>query len=197
MAWPEWIQLDHEFPEFMKIREERAAEKGDRLIITLPGAEAAALECARELSAYLAKRYPTVYAAHPSGSEHSQGGTAIEQIECKVRNKKWRIMQSYPDCNEAIDDPMTICGLLVPDDTYIMMEREDGHYYLSAGAGCTPGFWRMKDKMGYRLRDLHLSSDVPYFASKLMKSMERFFSKLAVDKPVGMCRTLTIAAVFR
>lgn len=70
-----------------------------------------------------------------------------------------------------------------------MMEREDGMYYLVGGAGLTPGFWRLKDKLGMQLKDVHMTSGVPYFKEKLQTGMERFFAKLPVDK-VRCFRTL-------
>lgn len=73
-------------------------------------------------------------------------------------------------------------GRIVQDDTYIMMERTDGNYYLVGGAGLTAGFWRLKDKIGMQLKDIHLSSAVPHFKEKLQTGMERFFAKLPVDK---------------
>lgn len=78
--------------------------------------------------------------------------------------------------------PKTVVGKIIQDDAYIMMEREDGLYYLCAGAGLTPGFWRLKDKLGMQLKDVHTSSAVPYFKEKLQTGMERFFAKLPVDK---------------
>lgn len=76
-------------------------------------------------------------------------------------------------------------GRIVQDDTYIMMERTDGNYYLVGGAGLTAGFWRLKDKIGMQLKDIHLSSAVPHFKEKLQTGMERFFAKLPVDKVSG------------
>ena len=184
MPWLEWIQLDRDFETYMRVRERRVMEKASDLVITLPEARDAALECALELSSFVAKRYPEIYVCLPAGSHLSRGGQDVQSIRCKVRSKTWYLQPSDIGSNTRLDDPMTVCGLLIQDDSFIMMERSDGHYYLCAAAALTPGFWRAKDKIGMRLRDLHISSDVPYFETKLMKSMERFFSKLAVDKPV-------------
>lgn len=202
MAWQEWIQLDRDFPSFMDDRQKRVDEKVQDLVLTLPSARESALEIALELSSYLAKRYPEIYVCHPPRSEHSDGGRGICQIECKLRQRKWTIQPI--DSTDATDDPMVVIGLIIQDDAYIMvrastpilivmtrtdivlhkMEREDGMYYLSGGAGLTPGFWRLKDKLGMQLKDVHISSDVPYFKEKLQTGMERFFAKLPVDKPV-------------
>jgi hypothetical protein len=137
------------------------------------------MQCALELSSYLPKRYPQIYKVYPPGSENSPGGIEIQEIECQLRHKRWRL-QGSGQC----DDPMTVCGLLIQDDCFMMMEKEDGHHYLMGGSATNPGFWRMKDKVGMRLRDLHLSSGVPHFKEKLQHPMEKAFSRMAVDKPV-------------
>ncbi|KAF8845616.1 hypothetical protein BDN67DRAFT_1006897 [Paxillus ammoniavirescens] len=60
----------------------------------------------------------------------------------------------------------------------------DGKYYFQAGSICTPGFWRMSDKIGMPLDEIHLSGNVPQFKEKLEMSMERFFKRMPLDKPV-------------
>lgn len=104
MQWPEWIQLDRQFPEFMAERERRADAQGSDLIFTLPEARQAALEVALELAAFLVKRYPELYNCCPSHSQHSVGGGDIQQIECKLRRRRWRLQPG--DGAESVDDPM-------------------------------------------------------------------------------------------
>jgi hypothetical protein len=38
---------------------------------------------------------------------------------------------------------------------------KDGRYYFQAGAICVGGFWRMKDKIGMPLDEIHNSGRVP------------------------------------
>ncbi|KAF9535072.1 hypothetical protein CPB83DRAFT_843426 [Crepidotus variabilis] len=79
---------------------------------------------------------------------------------------------------------MEIAGLLVQDDLALMIEGNDGRYYFQAGSICVPGFWRMQDKLGMPLDDIHLSGNVPQYKERLQPSLDRFFRKLSVDKPV-------------
>ena len=62
----------------------------------------------------------------------------------------------------------------------------DGLYRRSfqAGSICTAGFWRLQDKIGLSLEDIHSRGVVPGWKEKLKFSMERFFQKLKADKPV-------------
>jgi hypothetical protein len=82
-----------------------------------------------------------------------------------------------------------------------MLEGKDSRYYFQAGAICTPGFWRMRDKIGHPLERIHEGGRVPqceWYQSdftathlwsvqdreKLRDSMNRFFTKMRTDKPV-------------
>jgi alpha-1,2-mannosyltransferase len=76
------------------------------------------------------------------------------------------------------EDPMQTCARLVQDDLAIMIEKPDGEYYLLAGAILLAGFWRLSDKYGMRLSDIHYSGDVPGYKEKLEKGMMNFFRRL-------------------
>ncbi|GAA5950461.1 hypothetical protein JCM21900_004812 [Sporobolomyces salmonicolor] len=65
-----------------------------------------------------------------------------------------------------------------------MVEDEQGHYRLRAGSICTAGFWRLQDKVGLTLDDIHFKGSVPNYADKYQKSMNRFFINLGEDKLV-------------
>lgn len=49
----------------------------------------------------------------------------------------------------------------VQDDLALMIEGEDGRYYFQAGAICVAGFWRMQDKIGLPLDEIHTNGNVP------------------------------------
>lgn len=82
------------------------------------------------------------------------------------------------------EDPMEMSARLIQDDLAIMMERPDGDYYLVAGAILLAGFWRLSDKFGMPLSEIHTSGDVPQFRSKLEKGMKNFFRRLRPEEPV-------------
>jgi alpha-1,2-mannosyltransferase len=82
------------------------------------------------------------------------------------------------------EDPMATAARLVQDDLAIMIERADSEYYLLAGAILLAGFWRLSDKFGMQLSEIHTSGDVPGYKSKLEKGMKNFFSRLRPEDPV-------------
>jgi alpha-1,2-mannosyltransferase len=79
---------------------------------------------------------------------------------------------------------MQLSARLIQDDLAIMFEKEDGQYYLLAGAILLAGFWRLEDKFGMVLSDIHTSADVPGFKAKLEKGMMSFFRRVKPEAPV-------------
>lgn len=82
------------------------------------------------------------------------------------------------------EDPMMTAARLVQDDLALMIEKEDGQYYLLAGAILLPGFWRLEDKFGMALSQIHTSGSVPQYKEKLEKGMMNLFRRLRPEDPV-------------
>lgn len=82
--------------------------------------------------------------------------------------------------------------MLQQDDLAVMVEDGNGEYRFQAGSICTAGkwmrlsmialyakaertgFWRLEDKIGYTLHEIHTRGKVPQFETKLKFSMERW-----------------------
>lgn len=79
---------------------------------------------------------------------------------------------------------MQIAARLVQDDLALMFEKEDGQYYLLAGAVLLAGFWRLEDKYRMPLSEIHTSGDVPQYKEKLEKGMMNFFRRIRPEDPV-------------
>jgi alpha-1,2-mannosyltransferase len=79
---------------------------------------------------------------------------------------------------------MMISARLIQDDLALMFEKEDGQYYLLAGAILLAGFWRLEEKFGMPLSEIHTSGDVPQFKGKLEKGMMNFFRRIRPEEPV-------------
>lgn len=79
---------------------------------------------------------------------------------------------------------MATAGRLIQDDLALMIERSDGQYYLLAGSILLAGFWRLSDKFGMPLSEIHTSASVPEFKPKLEHGMMKFFRRLQPPNPV-------------
>ena len=62
------------------------------------------------------------------------------------------------------------------------MAPGDTGYTLEAASLCFPSRWRLIDKIGKRMVDIH--SPVPDYENKLARPVDRFFDKLDINKPV-------------
>ncbi|KAK1753825.1 hypothetical protein QBC47DRAFT_387188 [Echria macrotheca] len=136
--------------------------------MTAPEAYPAALELLEDLAEYLPARYPSLYRRTAVGLDNLWSG---EKFDTTAR--------------PLAEDPMQMCARLVQDDLAIMMERPDGQYYLVAGAILLPGFWRLEDKFGMNLSEIHTSGDVPQFRERLEKGMTNFFRRVRPEEMVA------------
>lgn len=72
-------------------------------------------------------------------------------------------------------------ALAVPDDLCLLIERE-GHWRLDSAVVCFPSLWRLSDKMGRPLAEIH--EPVPAYVEELATRVDRLVSRLRADRPV-------------
>lgn len=168
MAWDEWIELDNHYLKFHEAKRKRIDERGKKCCRTAAEAEPAAMELLEELTSYLCERYPSVFV--PLGE--------------KGRGARNTVTGDVIDLANLGEDPMQAAARMVQDDLAIMLEGPDGQYYLRAGAILLAGFWRLEDKFGMPLSEIHTSGDVPQFREKLERGMMSFFRRLQPEKPM-------------
>ncbi|KAI1494716.1 alpha-1,2-mannosyltransferase [Biscogniauxia mediterranea] len=164
----DWIELDNQFPRYHADKTQRIAEKGSKLCGTAPEAYPAAVELLEELTEYLPARYPSLFKRTEVGLDNLWSGESFDIVR-----------------RPLAEDPMQTCARLVQDDLAIMVERADGQYYLLAGCIVLPGFWRMQDKFGMPLSEIHTSGSVPQYKEKLEKGMMNLFRRLKPEEIVS------------
>ena len=152
MGWDEWIELDNQFLHYHDLKAQRIKERGQKCCRTAPEAYDAALELLEELVQYLPARYPDLYQRTDVGMQNLATGESFNILEKPLS-----------------EDPMTLAARMVQDDLAIMIEKPDGQYHLLAGAILLAGFWRLEDKFGMGLSEIHTSGDVPGFRERLEK----------------------------
>ncbi|KAH7064636.1 Alg9-like mannosyltransferase family-domain-containing protein [Macrophomina phaseolina] len=168
MDWNEWIELDNQYLSFHAKKAERlASPRASKLYHTAPEAYDGAVELLEELCSYLPQRYPSLFRKTAVGMDNLATGESLNIVERPLK-----------------EDPMAMCARQVQDDLAIMFERPDGQYYLLAGAILLAGFWRLEDKLGMPLSEIHTSGSVPEFKTKLEKGMMNFFRRVKPENPV-------------
>ncbi|RDL33807.1 Uncharacterized protein BP5553_08175 [Venustampulla echinocandica] len=167
MPWDEWIELDNQYMKFHGDKAKRIIDRGSRCCYTEPAAFDGAVELLEEFCAYLPERYPSLFERTPVGMNNLLTGEIFNINE-----------------RPLVEDPMQMAARMVQDDLAIMFEKEDGQYYLLAGAILLAGFWRLEDKLGMPLSEIHTSGNVPGFKAKLEKGMTNFFRRVEPNGPV-------------
>lgn len=207
MPWSEWIELDSNFVYYQRVRQFRLRTRGGDVVrvlpsradgvVIVPGGADAAKELLYEVAEYVVRRYPRSFQVtrlQPSAPHIPTIGNIplswddrmpIQTITALATGVTYDFSKLETlRCVDMGEEAMRIVTGLVQEDVAIMIEGTDGKYYFQAGSISIPGFWRMKDKIGKPLDEIHLSGNVPQFKEKLKMSMERFFGRMAVDKPV-------------
>jgi dimethylamine monooxygenase subunit A len=79
-------------------------------------------------------------------------------------------------------DPLELCGRLVQEDLCLIQDSADGPV-LTAAALCFPSRWRLSDKIGKPLRQVH--GPVPLYADRLAGAVDRFMRNLKPNRIVS------------
>ncbi|KAL1310771.1 hypothetical protein AAFC00_001019 [Neodothiora populina] len=174
MNWDEWIELDNHYLKYHEDKKRRIAERGEKCFRTAddPKVFDGAVELLEELCGYLPERYPSMFKKTDVGMDNI------------VTNESFDIRRDVLTCNGNKEDPMCMAARMTQDDLAIMFEKEDGQYYLLAGAILLAGFWKLEDKLGMPLSEIHTSGNVPGYKEKLEKGMLNFFRRVKPDGPV-------------
>lgn len=77
--------------------------------------------------------------------------------------------------------PLDAAGRLVQEDLCVIVLR-DGAPHLDAASLSFPSYWRLSDKIGRPLDDVH--GPVPHYAAELRNRVDRLLSRLGVDRPL-------------
>ncbi|TNY24390.1 hypothetical protein DMC30DRAFT_413325 [Rhodotorula diobovata] len=187
-----WLQLDNEYADTIRLRATRMSDPSLVSSRTQPGYHAHALESLVEMASFLSLRFPKLFTVErtsyvrsdPSSHGDSTAGKeagAIRVIHNHVTGEVWDL-EVVERAEGPEWDPMRVAGHLVQDDLAVVVEDENGEYRFQAGSVCTAGFWRLQDKIGLALDEIHFGGAVPNYADKYQRSMNRFFSNLREDK---------------
>jgi dimethylamine monooxygenase subunit A len=78
-------------------------------------------------------------------------------------------------------EPLDAAGRLVQEDLCLLVER-DGAHHLDGASLCFPSYWRLADKLGRPLAEVH--GPVPHYADDLAGRVERHLAGLRPGRPV-------------
>nr|WP_246175856.1 DUF3445 domain-containing protein [Roseovarius bejariae] len=163
----DWIWVDDAFGAQMAERARLLAERRDEVLAVTPEGEGAAQELLEVVLAWLK--------AHAPG--YRLGASEVERPDGVV-------------VPVERDDPMGTLGHLVQEDLCLMEKSGDEHN-LTAAVLCFPASWRLSEKIGRPLTDIHVP--VPEYDEGIAKRVQRLFDGVQVGRPLWRFNALRYA----
>jgi hypothetical protein len=155
----QWIEIGDDYSAQLAEKRKLLATRHDDVVQALPQAQLASEEALKFLLDHLRRYYP--------------GQFAFRTLRNIGIDGKW-------DFAQLSLHPLEHATGLVQEDFCILQADEatgGATYRLTAGAVCFPSNWRLADKIGKKLADVH--DPVPGYAEKLAAPVDRFFANLA------------------
>lgn len=121
-------------------------------------------------AALLAERHDEVFAALDSPIVDAAASAVLRLVVAATGGRA-----------EAHLHPLDAAGRLVQEDLCLLVER-DGVPHLDAASLCFPSYWRLRDKLGRPLAEVH--QPVAHYAEELAPRVDRFLTRLPADRPV-------------
>jgi hypothetical protein len=159
----DWIDADDQLLAYLDEKDRLAERAFDRIFVAEPGTEAAQNEVLTLLADYLPERFPDIYQR------------IGPQIDITPAFRRVRLDTPYP--------PLLVAGGLVQEDL-VLMRRDDTGWRLVAAHLCFPSSWRLHEKFGKALQEIH--TPVPDFGRDTRNAtiIERMFDNLRPEQPI-------------
>jgi dimethylamine monooxygenase subunit A len=158
----EWIEIDEHYAREMAIKGELLATRHSDVVACVPGAQGASSELLDELICTLPQRFADSFTVL-DGSLHNH-----------LTGEVW----SLSDHGLA---PIDLAGRLVQEDLCLMVPI-DGQLVLGAASLCSPNRWRLAEKLGRPMSEIH--APTPGYLDKIATATDRALDRITVDTPL-------------
>lgn len=160
----DWIEPDVRLADELAEKERLLRDRHQEVFAALPEALAGSVEVLELLAEHLPKRFPTLY---------KREGDILHNL---VTQQTW-------DLSQDVLQPLDLAGRLVQEDLCLMQQDLKAGVYRLVGASlCFPTRWRLAEKLGKPLNVIH--APIPGYEEQLAATMDRYFERIKVDKPV-------------
>lgn len=166
LALTDWIEDGADFDDQLHERATLLRERED-VLGARPGSQPAQRELLDVLLAHLREYFSERY-SFPSP----------QRIRINATGQTFDLANS----DDSNDNALRTAAHLVPEDLCILQRNQDGQYTLSAAALCFPTRWRLADKLGQSLLDIH--SPVPNYAGRVGAATDSVLESLDSARPL-------------
>ncbi|WP_254070274.1 DUF3445 domain-containing protein [Acidisphaera sp. L21] len=156
----ELLEIDERYPDEMAERRDLLATRHADVFAAEPGSGSARAEVLAIVASLLPRRYPSWF---------TRDGTTLHN---DLTGEAWNV--GHP----AVD-PLELAGRMVQEDLCII-DTAGPSPVLAAAILCAPSRWRLADKIGRPLADVH--GPVPLYADRLSTAVDRFMNALRPGK---------------
>lgn len=163
----DWLIRDDAFAEQMALRARLLSERRDEVLAVTDAGQAAAEELLDVVLEWLAGRGQ----GYLVGAEEV---TRPDGVRVTIRR----------------DDPLGTLGHLVQEDL-CLLQSDGAQHVLSAAVVCFPASWRLAEKIGRPLIDIH--GPVPDYDASLARRVQRLFDGVRPDRPMWRFNALNYA----
>lgn len=150
-----WFEIDRLYPTELAEKRRLLACSRDAVFAALPRSNAARAEALEIVVAALTSHHPAWFFRRDAAV-----------LRNGLTGESWEI---------GSIDPLELAGRLVQEDLCLVQNNQDGPMF-TAGSVCFPSRWRLADKIGKPLSEVH--GPVPFYADRLARPVERFMRHL-------------------
>ncbi|MEM1251652.1 MAG: DUF3445 domain-containing protein [Cyanobacteria bacterium P01_H01_bin.21] len=161
LSLEDWLDIDEEFERQLRHKSGLLDHRYDDVFVALPDTQAAQKEVLELLSDHLVTHFPEIYHSVNEGIHNLQ------------TQQTWSF-------TEFAESPLNLAGRLVQEDLCILLPGETG-YVLSAASVCFPLRWRLREKLGQPLGQIH--QRVPDYGNRLERPVDNVFARLRQGFP--------------
>ncbi len=160
----EWIEIDDLLGPYLDEKQRLTELVPDKVLVAEPGSEPGQEEVLTLLVSHLLARFPEIYRSD---------GAEIEIVPAHRRVL----------LDQTATSKLAIAASLVQEDLVLMRKGVDG-WRLAAGSLSFPSSWRLLEKFGKPMADIH--APVPGFGpgSRNASLIERMFDMLRPEQPM-------------
>ncbi|KAJ5577436.1 uncharacterized protein N7459_006400 [Penicillium hispanicum] len=167
-----WLTLDKNYMAEHRVRDHLLREKRDQVLRCLPESADACQEALEEVSSFLCQRFGNMF------GKTFQGGQMF--IENRMTGEKFNISGRGPEGHNT--DALEAAVRLTMEDLSILMQNDEGEYYLAASASLFPTGWTVDERIGWTISRLH--EPVPLWHQHVASSVSKFLARLTPASPM-------------
>ncbi len=156
VAEQEWFELDERYDPEMSERRRLLATRHADVFAALPQSDHARAETLAEMADSLTAQRPHWFAQDRS------------LLRNRLTGETW-------DRSSLPCDPLELAGRLVQEDLCVVQSTDAGPV-LTAAVLCFPSRWRLAEKIGRPLAEVH--GPVPFYSERLTRPVDRFMRHL-------------------